>query len=154
THTRPLPGAIFLEDARVNEWHDRYRDRIAAAVLDHLIGIYGARTGEVLSLVDEHPDLAEPIVDYAHDIKAQIVFAVQEEMAYTFVDILRRRTTVSMHKNYGFDALPVVAEVLRQYCGWSEERCDRNIQAYHKFMAENCIPDYALEQEAPSLQMA
>jgi glycerol-3-phosphate dehydrogenase len=154
THTRPLPGAIFLEDPRINEWHDRYRNRIAAAVLDHLIGIYGARTGEVLALIDHHPDLAEPIVDYAHDIKAQIVFAVQEEMAYTFVDILRRRTTVSMHRNYGFDALPVVAQVLREYCDWSEDRCDRNIQAYHKFMAENCIPDYALEQASPSLQTA
>ncbi|PSN78097.1 glycerol-3-phosphate dehydrogenase, partial [filamentous cyanobacterium CCP4] len=109
THTRPLPGAILLDDARVGQWHDRYRHRIPTPVLDHLIGIYGARTGDLLALVDEHPALAEPIVDYTHDIQAQIVFAVQAEMAHTFVDILRRRTTVAMHHNYGFDALPVVS---------------------------------------------
>ncbi|MGB3311261.1 MAG: glycerol-3-phosphate dehydrogenase/oxidase [Nodosilinea sp.] len=154
THTRPLPGAILLDDPQVGQWHDRYRHRIPTTVLDHLIGIYGARTEDLLALVDEHPALADPIVDYTYDIQAQIVFAMQAEMAHTFVDILRRRTTVAMHKNYGFDALPVVAEVLREYCGWSEQDCDRNIQAYHKFMAENCIPDYALGQESPSLQTA
>ncbi|MGB3202323.1 MAG: glycerol-3-phosphate dehydrogenase/oxidase [Nodosilinea sp.] len=154
THTRPLPGAVLLDDPQVGQWHDRYRHRIPTVVLDHLIGIYGSRTGDLLALVDEHPALAEPIVDYTYDIQAQIVFAVQTEMAYTFVDILRRRTTVAMHHNYGFDALPVVAEVLREYCDWREEDCDRNIQAYHKFMAENCIPDYALGQESPSLQTA
>ncbi|MFQ4135372.1 FAD-dependent oxidoreductase [Nodosilinea sp. PGN35] len=154
THRRSLPGAILLDDPQVGQWHDRYRHRIHTATLDHLIGIYGARTGELLALVDEHPALVEPIVDYAHDIQAQIVFAVQSEMAHTFVDILRRRTTVAMHRNYGFDALPVVAQVLREYCGWSEERCDRNIRDYHQFMETNCIPDYAMGQESPSLQTA
>jgi glycerol-3-phosphate dehydrogenase len=91
------------------------------------------------------------------DIRAQIVFAVQSEMAHTFEDILRRRTTVCMHQNYGFDALPVVAEVLQQHCGWDEERCDRSIQNYHRFMAANCIPDYEMGREeyaTPSLQTA
>lgn len=154
THTRPLPGAILLDNPQVGQWHDRYGQRIAPAVLDHLIGIYGARTADLLALVDEYPALAEPIVDYAHDIQAQIVFAVRHEMAHTFVDILRRRTTVCMHRNYGFDALSVVAQVLREHCGWSEERCDRNIRAYHQFMNDNCIPDYALGQESESLQTA
>jgi glycerol-3-phosphate dehydrogenase len=154
THRRSLPGAILLDDDRVGQWHDRYRHRIHTAVLDHLIGIYGARTADLLALIDDHPALAEPIVDYAHDIQAQIVFAVQQEMAHTMVDILRRRTTVAMHRNYGFDALPVVAQVLQEYCGWSEDRCDRNIRAYHQFMAENCIPDYALAQESLALQIA
>jgi glycerol-3-phosphate dehydrogenase len=126
-------------------------------VLDHLLGIYGARTADLLALVDESPDLAQPICPGFNDIRAQIVFAVQSEMAHTFEDILRRRTTVCMHGNYGFDALPVVAEVLQQYCGWDEARCDRNIQNYHRFMEANCIPDYALEPSepsAPSLQTA
>jgi len=154
THTRPLPGAILLDDARVGQWHDRYRHQVAAPVLDHLISIYGSRTEDLLALLDDHPDLAQPIVESAYDLRAQIVFAVQTEMAHTFVDILRRRTTVAMHRNYGFDALPVVAQVLREYCGWSEEMCDRNIRAYHQFMETNCIPDYALGQESLSLQTA
>lgn len=154
THTRLLPGAILLDNPKVKQWHERYGDRISPPVLDHLLGIYGARTIDLLALVDDAPDLAQPIVEGLHDIQAQIVFAVRSEMAHTFVDILRRRTTVCMHKNYGFDALPVVAQVLRQHCGWSEECCDRNIRAYHQFMETNCIPDYALGRDPATLQTA
>lgn len=154
THTRPLPGAILLDDAKVIQWCDRYNPQVSPQTVEHLLAIYGARTAEVLALVDESPELAQPIVEGLHDIQAQIVFAVRDEIAHTFVDILRRRTTVAMHHNYGFDALPVVAQVLRKHCGWSEERCDRNIRVYHQFMAENCIPDYAMGQESPLLQTA
>ena len=157
THTRPLPGAILLDDPKVEEMHGRYGDRIAPPVLDHLLEIYGSRTADLLALVDESPELAQPIVDGGKDIRAQIVFAVQSELAYTFEDILRRRTTVCMHGNYGFDALPAVADVLQQYCGWDEDRCDRNIRNYHRFMEANCIPDYEIGQQAastPSLQTA
>ncbi|MBD1876861.1 glycerol-3-phosphate dehydrogenase/oxidase [Nodosilinea sp. FACHB-131] len=154
THDRPLPGAMLLDDPRVGEWRDRYHHRIGPTSFDHLLGIYGARLGDLLALVDRHPALAQPIVDYAPDIQAQIVFAVQAEMAHTFMDILRRRTTVAIHHNYGFEALPVVAQVLQEYCGWSEDMCDRNIRTYHQFMAANCIPDYALGEKRASLQTA
>jgi glycerol-3-phosphate dehydrogenase len=157
THKRPLPGAVLLDDPKVEALHARYGDRVAPPVLDHLLGIYGARTYDLLELVEESPDLAQPILSGFKDIRAQIVFAVQSEMAYTFEDILRRRTTVCMHRNYGFDALPVLAEVLQRYCGWDEERCDRNVQNYHRFMEANCIPDYEIGQQAastPSLQTA
>lgn len=148
THKRLLPGAILLDDPRVEALHEHYDEKIPAPVLDHLLNIYGARTEDLLALVDEHADLGEPIVDGLMDIKAQIVFAVRSEMAHTFTDILRRRTTIAMHKNYGFDAVPVLVEVLRTYCDWSEERCDRNIRNYHRFMEDNCIPDYELQGES------
>jgi glycerol-3-phosphate dehydrogenase len=157
THQRPLPGAILLDDPRVEALNAQYGDRIAPPVLDHLLGIYGSRTADLLALVDTYPDLAQPIGPGLKDIRAQIVFAVQAEMAHTFEDILRRRTTVCMHHNYGFDALPVVAQVLQQHCGWDGERCDRNIQSYHRFMEANCMPDYEIRAAAastPSLQTA
>lgn len=156
THKRPLPGAILLEDARIKTLYKNYEQQIPTASLDHLLNIYGARTIDVLKLTDNHPELAEGIVDGLLDIKAQIVFSVQAEMACSFVDILRRRTSVAMHKNYGFDALPVLAEVLQTYCGWSEERCDRNIREYHRFMEDNCIPDFQLQarSDTESLQTA
>ena len=144
THKRPLPGAIQLDDPKVAMLHNRYRDRISPQTLDHLLTVYGSRAGELLALVDETPNLAQPVVAGLPDIRAQIVFAVRAEMAHTFIDILRRRTTIAMHRNYGYDALPVVADVLRSHCGWSEERCDRNIQDYYAYMEANCIPDYQL----------
>jgi glycerol-3-phosphate dehydrogenase len=123
-------------------------------VLSHLLSLYGARTPLLLALVDDAPDLAQPIQANYPDIRAQVVFAVQSEMAHTLVDILRRRTTLAMHYHYGLSALPVVTQVLRQYCGWDEAQCDRQIQAYHRFMEANCIPDYELGQATPALQTA
>ncbi|PSN17759.1 glycerol-3-phosphate dehydrogenase, partial [filamentous cyanobacterium CCP5] len=94
-----------------------------------------------------------PIAADVLDIKAQVVFSVQSEMAETFTDILRRRTTIAMHHNYGFDAVPVVADLLRTYCGWSEERCDRNIRSYYRFMEDNCIPDYQLKGQSAEVAL-
>ncbi|MGC9310185.1 MAG: hypothetical protein ACP5E4_00505, partial [Candidatus Aenigmatarchaeota archaeon] len=38
--------------------------------------LYGAKALAVLSLVDESPDLAQPLVSYRPDIRAQVVYAV------------------------------------------------------------------------------
>ena len=54
-----------------------------------------------------------------------------------------------MRGNYGFDALPVLADVLKRYCDWSEQRCDRNLLDYYTFMRNNCIPDYQLDKYNP-----
>mgnify|MGYP001791611478 FL=1 len=48
---------------------------------------------------------------------------------------------------YGLELLPAVVDTLMEHCGWTPERCDRAIADYKTFMAENCIPDYALSRE-------
>lgn len=153
THTRPLPGAIQMDDPQVEALYLRYQNQLPVATLNHLLGIYGSRTTDLLALVDQTPSLAQPILTGGRDIRAQIIFAVESEMACNFEDILRRRTTIAMHHNYGFDALPVVADILQEHCGWSEERCDLNIQAYHAFMEANCIPDYQLDPESATVSL-
>ena len=118
-------------------------------VVAHLLSLYGARTSQVLALVNDFSELGEPIVAGQPDIKAQIIYSVRSELAHTYVDICRRRTAIAMRGNYGLDALPVVADVLKRYCGWSEERCDRNLIDYYTYMRDNCIPEYQLEQYQP-----
>ncbi len=148
TRQAPLPGAMAMHGAR---------DMITTAnrdVVAHLLSVYGARTPEVLALVEEFPELAEPIVAGQPEIKAQIVYSIRAELARTYVDICRRRTAVAMRGNYGFDALPVVAEVLKRYCGWSGEQCDRNLLDYYTFMRDNCIPEYQLDQYQPPVMTA
>ena len=115
-------------------------------VMAHLMTIYGVRADEVFALVEENAELGKPIVDGLPDIKAQIVYSVRDEMARTYLDICRRRTALAVRANYGFDALPVLEAVLKQYCGWTQERCDRNHAEYVQYMRDNCIPDYHLHK--------
>ena len=133
----PLPGAPTAQTLTSATDRD---------VMAHLMTIYGARAAEVYALVEETPELGEPIVDGLPDIKAQIVYSVQSEMARTYLDICRRRTALAVRADYGFDALPVLASVLKQHCGWSLEKCDRNHTEYVQYMRDNCIPDYHLHK--------
>ena len=149
TRTQLLPGAISPNDRRVSQALVDYRDRIPQASLNHLFSLYGAQALAVLALVEAAPDLAQPILAGLPDIKAQVVYAVRSEMAYTLVDLCRRRMTLSMQGNYGFDALPAITDVLITHCGWTRVECDRQIQAYRTYMETNCIPDYALKSQFP-----
>ncbi len=56
-----------------------------------LIGLYGSRFKDVLSLIQKDPDLKKPICSCSPVIYAQIVYAVQTEMACTEKDITMRR---------------------------------------------------------------
>ncbi|MEM6254753.1 MAG: glycerol-3-phosphate dehydrogenase/oxidase [Cyanobacteria bacterium P01_D01_bin.156] len=140
TRQAPLPGAIATSEAKTL-MNSSNRDLVA-----HLLSLYGARTSQVLALLEESPELGEPIVAGQPDIQAQIVYSVRSELARTYVDICRRRTAIAMRGNYGVDALPVVEAVLKHYCNWPQERCDRNLQDYYTYMRDNCIPDYQLDQ--------
>lgn len=145
TRVQPLPGAIMPTDKRIAAAIIQYADHLAPATMAHLFQRYGARAFDLLKLVDESVDLAEPIVDGLPDIKAQVVYAVQDEMAYTFGDICRRRTMLSLQANYGLYALDAIAQTLQKHCGWTSSDCEQATRNYKTLMAENCIPDYAMD---------
>lgn len=145
TRVQPLPGAILPTDQRMAEAGEAYRDRLSLPTLEHLFTLYGARVFNLLRLIDAAPDLAQPIVSGLPDIKAQVVYAVQSEMAYTLSDICRRRTMLSLQANYGLDALEAISQTLQNHCGWSLADCEAAIIRYKTTMADNCIPDYALK---------
>ncbi len=154
TRHRPLPGCIWQDDERLADASEQYRDRIAPERLDHLFTTYGARSFQLLALVDESPDLAAPLLESHPNIRAEVVFAMRHEMAHTVLDFTRRRTVLAMNANYGYDVLDPILDTLRQHCGWDEAKCQAEIKAYKTFMEENCIPDYLLEttSEERSLQ--
>ncbi|MGI8933839.1 MAG: FAD-dependent oxidoreductase [Phormidesmis sp.] len=146
TRVQPLPGAILPTDQRIAEATAAYGDRLSNPTLDHLFTLYGARVFNLLRLIDAAPDLAEPLVPGLPDIKAQVVYAVRAEMAYTIGDICRRRTMLSLQANYGLDALETISQTLQAHCGWSATDCEKAIANYKTLMAENCIPDYAMAE--------
>ncbi|NWF59436.1 MAG: glycerol-3-phosphate dehydrogenase [Fischerella sp.] len=148
TKQKPLPGAILPNDPRLKKALDDYSDVIPPTSIHHLFSIYGAKAVEVLALTDKSSDLAEAIAPELPDIKAQIVYAVNSELARTLVDIARRRTSLAMLSHYGLDLLPVMTEILAKHCGWSTQDCDRQIKDYHTYIQQNCIPDYELSEQS------
>ena len=144
TDSLSLPGAILPSDRRIQQAVTEYEPVLSVNTIDHLFSMYGAKAVEVLALTKENPELRQLISPDLPDIKAQIVYAVESELAQNLVDILRRRTTLAMNGHYGMDLLSVVTETLQKHCGWTQEKCDRAHADYRFFMEQNCIPDYQL----------
>ncbi len=149
TDKQPLPGCQVgngesIEQV-ISQCQTKYQDILTAETINYLFSVYGARARNILALIPENLELATKLSPERLDIKAQIVYAVNNEMACNLVDILRRRTTLAMNGNYGLDLLPTITEVLKDYCGWSHEQCDRACQEYRAYMEANCIPDYQLD---------
>jgi len=154
TRQRPLPGCILPDDDRIEVAYQQYRDRIGIDTLEYIFDVYGARAVALLALLDDHPDLAERLLPTHPHIRAEVVFAMASEMAHTVLDFTRRRTTLAMNANYGYDVLEPILDTLRQHCGWDDAKCQRETAEYQQFMEENCIPDYVLATavEGRSLQ--
>ena len=146
TRHQPLPGSILTHDSVIDQAIATYRDRVSVASINHLFSLYGAKAPSVLALIDQSAALAKRIVPDLPDIKAQVVYAVQSEMAHTLVDICCRRTTLAMQANYGLDLLSTVAETLAEQCGWDEGKCDRQIHQYHHYIETHYLPDYAMKE--------
>ncbi|YAI81328.1 MAG: glycerol-3-phosphate dehydrogenase [cyanobacterium endosymbiont of Rhopalodia sterrenbergii] len=142
TANKSLPGSILPGDPRVQQVLTEYRDRVSNQTIDHLFSMYGSKTLDILALTDLEPDLAAVIVPELPDIKAQIVYAVRHELAYTLVDIMRRRTTLAMHSDYGIDLLPSLTETLSRHCGWDENKCSQEQERYIDYINNNCLPDF------------
>ncbi|MGB3614126.1 MAG: glycerol-3-phosphate dehydrogenase [Elainellaceae cyanobacterium] len=150
TRKQPFPGAINAQDPRIQQAIDAYQGQISRESISHLFQTYGARAVDVLALVDRFPELGDRLTAELPDIKAQMVYAIESEMAHTIVDICRRRTVLSMHANYGFDLLPAITDTLSKYCNWDEAECDRQVQIYRDYIEKNCQPDFAIAS-VPSL---
>ena len=149
TANKPLPGWILPSDPRVQEALTEYRDRVSNQTVNHLFSIYGAKTLDILALTELESDLAVAIAPGLPDIKAQIVYAVRHELAYTLVDIMRRRTTLAMHSDYGIDLLSSLTETLSRHCGWDANKCHQEKERYINYINNNCLPDFDSLKTSP-----
>lgn len=68
-----------------------YRYGITAEVAEHLIKKYGSMANSVLELTKEDSSLIELLVENHPFIKAEVTYAINQEMAVTTTDVLERR---------------------------------------------------------------
>ncbi len=127
----PLGAAVSVEElppvAGVSE-----SARVALA------GRYGYGAHEVLELVAERPELAQPIVGGLPDLMAEVVIAARREQARTVGDVLLRRTRLGLiaarellgEGTEGASRIAGVAALLGGELGWDERRTVAELERF------------------------
>lgn len=141
---RRLPGTRPSATARLpllgaDGWHAMWRDRadlarrhgLSAGVLEHLLERYGTLTTELLALIDARPELAQPLPGAPEYLSAEVTYAAGFEGARHLVDVLARRTRISMETAHrGAETARRAAELMGAELGWSRSTVDEEVEAY------------------------
>ncbi len=88
------------------------RTGLEPAVVRSLMDLYGTRYEDVLKLAEKDPSLKEKVSDVPPVIKAQLIYAVQTEMAKTLEDITGRRLSLVYQGIVSSKVLSAISSIL------------------------------------------
>ena len=126
----PLPGGERPLEEETREATLATGDESRGA---HLARAHGARWRRVWHLADRDPSLARPLVEGLPYLAAEIVHAVEHEMAYTLADLLVRRTHIAFEtRDQGRAAARLAAGIVAERLGWRPDDVEREIAAYER----------------------
>ncbi len=138
TQHLPLPGGTGIASI------ERYKaDHMAAAsqrfqiapeVIAHLIDLYGSGYDQVLALVSENEAWKQPLCSEGLDIRAQVIYAVREQMACTVSDVMLRRIGCAFNADAGMQSVQRVAQDMGAELGWEPSKIELEIQQYRAFI--------------------
>jgi glycerol-3-phosphate dehydrogenase len=132
----PLLGA----DGYVALWNRRRAlaasSGLHPARIEHLLHRYGTMIDELLALLQERPELAEPLPNADDYLAVEVVYATRAEGALHLDDILTRRTRISIEAwDRGLAAAVPAARLMGEALGWSDDRREREIEHYRRRVA-------------------
>jgi glycerol-3-phosphate dehydrogenase len=129
THRVRLPGGSFASFD--DEVHHAASAIGSPQLAEHLVSSYGSEWRDVWEIVMSNPALAANVSPGLPYIAAELVWAVEREMALTLGDLLIRRLHIAFeaHDN-GLSAAPAVARVVAPLLGWSAKRIEAELSRY------------------------
>lgn len=156
TEQVPLLGA----EGYLAAWNRR--NRIARAFdvhptrIEHLLHRYGAFAHELLDLIRERPELAQPLPGADDYIGAEVVYAASHEGALHLDDVLARRTRISIEAwDRGVSAAPVAAELMAGVLGWSKSRTATEVKRYlARVEAERASQEQLTDEAAERVRLS
>jgi glycerol-3-phosphate dehydrogenase len=101
------------------------------AVVKRLLSTYGSDAAWVLAYAEENPSLGQRITPDTPYLMAEVLYAVQHEMALTLCDALIRRTHVIYEaRDGGLGRARTIAGLMAPRLGWDGEEIERQVNAY------------------------
>jgi glycerol-3-phosphate dehydrogenase len=133
---------------KVNEWKKttsvtrklKLRGSTDNADYGDLLHVYGSDREKILGLIKNDPVLGESLSNSLPILKAQIIWAIREEMAMTVEDVLSRRTRCQLlDARESLRIAPDVAEIMAVEMEKDEQWINAQIAAYYE-VTKNYFP--------------
>ena len=131
TERVPLVGA----DGYLAAWNSRHliaqRVGLHVSRIEHLLGRYGSLMFELLDLIADRAELAEPLPGAPGYLKVEAYYAASHEGALHLEDVLTRRTRISIEvPDRGTVAAREVANLIAPILGWDQANVERELEYY------------------------
>lgn len=111
----------------VNRW------KLAPKTAARLVGSYGRNHLDILAIGVHHRKLLEPLIPGFPVLKAEVVYAVEDEMALTLEDFMSRRTDLMHFDNQrGIQVVETIARLMGHLLGWTRRRRKAEIKRYRR----------------------
>lgn len=108
--------AVYGSGDIAEEAHHVGRDKnVDAKIVQHLMNFYGTKYKDVLPLLEDHPALKEPICSCTQHIKAQILYALENEMAQTEEDVIERRLGLQWQRCQTQQCRKVIKDIVQDF---------------------------------------
>jgi glycerol-3-phosphate dehydrogenase len=156
THRVPLVGADGYETRSNQRVQLARRSGLHVARIDHLLGRYGDLVDDLLALVEERPELGEPLEGCEDYLAAEVVHAVTHEAARHLDDVLTRRTRISIETfDRGVGSARAVARLMAAELGWDDTRQADEVDHYlRRVEAERQSQTMPTDQEADEARVS
>lgn len=128
---------------------------LAQDIIQHLGNSYGTEAQTVLEIASQDTSLAARLVDDLPYIKAEVLYAVRNEMAMTPDDVLARRTSITLEdRKRGLGILNEVATVMAHELGWSSEHQAAMVSAFSDKIEKQLAAEQGIQRtDAPPTEM-
>ncbi len=118
------------------------RTGLPAAQVTRLVDLYGSRTFQVWQLVEQRPELNR-VVHPSGVLAAELVFAVDVDLARTLTDVLARRVMIAFEPDHGLESIDDLVGVLGEHLGWDDAAKAAQIDDYRLWLDKLAVPDPA-----------
>ncbi len=106
-------------------------------IAQHLVTKYGTRAEEVCSLIADNQALSQRIYPKYPFIKAEVIYTIRHEMAYSLRDFFARRTRLElMDWQVTIDSSETVADLMATELGWSDTQKQAKVLAYRNLLKD------------------
>jgi glycerol-3-phosphate dehydrogenase len=100
------------------------------------LAVYGSDAVAIRKLIETNPGLAATLHQQLPYLKAEVVWAVRQEMACTIDDVLARRTrALFLNARAAIEMAPAVADLMAQELGWDNGAKSTQLTAFRQLAA-------------------